>query len=435
MRTLPALLVLLAVPLSASAYTINTGPNGDLYWDQSLVYRDSDGRIPFWIHYEGAEELSFLQEDTLRQAFGAWADVPGADLHFFEQRVNTRDAAFEDDNKAVLFYVEEGWEYDDFIIGLTLLTFDASGRIIDADIGFNAELFEFSLNDEPADVDLLSVATHEIGHFLGIGHSEFEESTMWATYLGGTEARSLHEDDIAAVEFLYPCEEMCRSIVDWRPRAERGCATGASSAGWFAACAMLGFVGGLRARSRRRRRGPIVAGMAALSLLLCAPGAVPEAESTLVERVDVVRLADASDRVVRGTVMDVESFVRGHVWSRITLEVHEDLKGEGGSTLVLEQPGGVLDAPLPSGAIGTVAFGAPAFEVGEEVVVFAADGQGGGGHHVTGLAQGKLSVASAGRLTRDLSDVAVTSVPRRSGPTFVEMPASLDGLRTQLRGR
>lgn len=440
-----ALILFLALlfPATADAYVINTGGGGELHWDQSLVFRDSDGRIPFWIQYEGSDELSFVQNNELRLAFLQWASVSGADLHFFEQRVDLREPEFhagtetDSDKKALLFYVEEGWDQDEFIIASTLITFDAGGRIIDADIGFNADLYEFSMNDEPSEdeVDLLSVATHEVGHFLGIGHSEVPGATMWATYEGGVAARTLSDDDVAAIEYLYPCGEMCRSIVDWRPRLDRGCSVGgASPVGWLGALGLF-LMGGLLARRARNSRAPVllVAVLAAAGSLLL-PAMIPDAESTLVERIDLSRMSDAADRAVVATVRSVQPFARGAVWSRIELSVEEDLLGSGVTDLVIEQPGGLLEAPLPSGAIGTLAMGYPSFDVNERVVVFLREDAATGASRVVGLSQGKMRLAENDSLERDLRGMALTRISRRAPPVTVDVPPSLSELRLALSG-
>ena len=50
-------------------------------------------------------------------------------------------------------------------------------------------------------IDLYTVALHEIGHALGLGHSEVVGSVMEATYAGGR--RNLSNDDIDGIQALY----------------------------------------------------------------------------------------------------------------------------------------------------------------------------------------------------------------------------------------
>ncbi len=427
-----------AAPAPGSAYTISTSPGGELHWDQTQVFRDSDGRIPFWIQYQGAGELSFVQQSELRLSFLAWAEVPGADLHFFEQRVDLREPVFhpgteaDSDRKTLLFYVEEDWPQDALVIASTLITFDATGRITDADIGFNADLYDFSMNDEPADVDLRSVATHEVGHLLGIGHSELEEATMFATYLGGIEPRTLSDDDRAAVEYLYPCGALCRGIVDWRPRLDRGCALGEVAPGWWA-LALLPLLARRRRGALRRARAPGIAGLVLGGLVLTAPGGVRRAESTLVERVPLSRMAEVSDLAVVATVREVTPIPGDTIWSRIGLDVEEYLLGDGPGDLVIEQPGGVLEEPMTDGVLGTLALGYPQFAPGERVAVFLRTHPSRGDLQVVGLAQGKLSVGLDGSLERDLSGLALASLPGRPTPGTVSIPPTLEALRSEVR--
>lgn len=52
-----------------------------------------------------------------------------------------------------------------------------------------------------ADFDFQTVALHEIGHALGLGHSSVVGSVMEPIYAGGR--RTLHADDIAGIRALY----------------------------------------------------------------------------------------------------------------------------------------------------------------------------------------------------------------------------------------
>lgn len=51
-------------------------------------------------------------------------------------------------------------------------------------------------------IDLVTVAAHELGHSLGLGHSNVSGALMYAFY-GGSH-RFLHQDDIDGIQFLYP---------------------------------------------------------------------------------------------------------------------------------------------------------------------------------------------------------------------------------------
>src|SRR5690606_35595408 len=58
------------------------------------------------------------------------------------------------------------------------------------------------------------IATHEIGHNLGLDHSNHQDATMFYAYSGGTGSRTLASDDIAGVCALYPGTCSCNSDSD-----------------------------------------------------------------------------------------------------------------------------------------------------------------------------------------------------------------------------
>jgi hypothetical protein len=115
-------------------------------------------------------------------------------------------------NANIVMFRDDAWPYPDerFVIARTSITFDPNtGAIFDADIELNSFDNVFSTSDDVVATDLQAVLTHEVGHFLGLDHSTFENATMQANYdLSNLGARTLSSDDIAGVCSIYaPLEE------------------------------------------------------------------------------------------------------------------------------------------------------------------------------------------------------------------------------------
>ena len=112
--------------------------------------------------------------------------------------------AADDGINAVLFH-DDAWppELIPGAVAQTVIHTDASGRYRDADIHLNGKDFRFSLDGRPGTLDLRSILVHELGHALGLGHSNDPRATMFATG-SGLRWRSLEKDDADGVCTLYP---------------------------------------------------------------------------------------------------------------------------------------------------------------------------------------------------------------------------------------
>ena len=113
-----------------------------------------------------------------------------------------------DDGINGIFFHEDAWpaELMPGVLGQTVLTTDAAGNLHDADVHLNGVDFTWSLATNPADgkIDLRGVVLHEMGHALGLGHSQDPRASMNASHPPGIAWRSLEQDDRDGVCALYP---------------------------------------------------------------------------------------------------------------------------------------------------------------------------------------------------------------------------------------
>lgn len=155
---------------------------------------------------------------------------------------------------------------------------------------------------------------------------------------------------------------------------------------------------------------------------LFAALAIPATASTFVrlELPDLVRESDKG--IVAGRVTDLRSFWnpdRTMIWTEATVFVTEDLTGGGaaGRTLVFRVPGGVVDG------YRIQMEGAPAFQRGDEMVVFAT-GWPDGSLMVQGYFQGVSSI----RLGPHGEEVLVGG--RADGMPLAELRRAVRALRS-----
>ena len=154
------------------------------------------------------------------RAFSTWEAVPSASVTF-QFGGFTGAQPFDDDGISVLGFQDH--PEMERVLGATGFLIDTlTGEIVESDIFFNsAFLWSTAADGDPTRFDLESVATHEIGHFLGLGHSAIGETEMRpeggrrvlgsaavmfpiALGRGITRDRQLQPDDIAGVSDLYP---------------------------------------------------------------------------------------------------------------------------------------------------------------------------------------------------------------------------------------
>jgi MYXO-CTERM domain-containing protein len=343
-------------------------------------------------------------EAAIRDALAAWVPYLPVDLEtrFAEPATEPLESDAYDHLNVVRWVADaEDPGYEPAALAVTYVTYRTkSGRVVDADIVINAVNESWALAAEGKSqcsgaYDLQNVMAHEFGHFYGLGHTEDDSATMFATAAQcEVLKRDPAEDDIAGVEALYE---------GFVPGAYGGCGARVSGgeSGIGAALLVL-FAAALAARRRRRRTRGRRASLLVLAIAaVLAPGA---ASATMVRHLAVDQMAEASDAVARGTVVS-QRVVRegGRIYTESTLRVSECWLGTCGDEILVRQLGGEIDG------IGMVVAGVTHLSVGDEMVLFLRP-RGAVAKAPVGMGQGVFRVIhGTGQLERDLRDLGVVS--------------------------
>jgi hypothetical protein len=218
-RTAMLLLTLLCVALSgdpASAYL----KLGTSVGSGTVTLRWEDFPVRYFItNAPGGGVAATQLRDAVVSAFSRWDAVDTADtssefVGFTAARPN------DDDGLTVIGFANRPDQ--DRTLGATSFFIDTlSGEILEAEIYLNSA-FQWSVaaNGEADRFDVESIALHEIGHLLGLGHSALGETELRPggrrviaaeavmfpiAFSGGTIAgRTLKADDIAGLSDIYP---------------------------------------------------------------------------------------------------------------------------------------------------------------------------------------------------------------------------------------
>lgn len=179
---------------SAHAWTVDTTSDGDpLRWIEMPIAWSFDPT--------GAPPVEDLVEGV-SEAFEAWSWVDGTHVSFVAEEAAS-DVAGSDHDLVNLVYFDAAWPEDETAIALASTWSSPDGTLLGFDIRLDAST-DWSTSGDADAYDLQAALTHEIGHTLGLEHSELEDATMFGVHARGEDwRRVLHEDDEDALRHLY----------------------------------------------------------------------------------------------------------------------------------------------------------------------------------------------------------------------------------------
>ena len=136
------------------------------------------------------------KETAITSALTSWTNVPSAD-HVLNY-AGTTNAGFATDGINTMVW-SKGNGCAGTCLAITALVLQSGQVIAETDISFNSR---YNWRTDGGDYDTEAITAHEVGHSLGIHHTELTSTprpTMYASYFGTT-GRTLEGDDQSALQ-------------------------------------------------------------------------------------------------------------------------------------------------------------------------------------------------------------------------------------------
>jgi hypothetical protein len=211
-----ASVIVLSLPSPALAYLkfgIRIGTElVDVRWNQMP--------IRYFVNERDVATVAGPQfREAVQRAFATWQAIPTATIRADFQGV-TAASPNAIDGRTTLGFLDRP-DLERVLAATSFILNSATGEIVESDIFFNTRfVWSTAAAGETGKVDVESIAVHEVGHLLGLGHSAIGETELLASggrrvlgagavmfpiafTAGNITARGVQADDVAGVVDLY----------------------------------------------------------------------------------------------------------------------------------------------------------------------------------------------------------------------------------------
>lgn len=199
--------VALGLALAATAHVrlINPSSGAELAWS-------NPSNVSIVINAAGSDDITDSSTETaLKNAIAAWNNADGTTARLVENASPAQKGRTDWQSSSVHLMIFDETNASGYFpsgsgtVALTPIWFYNNGTISDADVLFNGKNFAFTTQGSPGAFDVQDVATHELGHLLGLDHTGVAGASMYP-YVDQSVIlhRSISSDDVNGMRAMYP---------------------------------------------------------------------------------------------------------------------------------------------------------------------------------------------------------------------------------------
>lgn len=168
-------------------------------------YKWASWPVPFYVNASNTDVSSSAATSAVQTGMDVWNTQSGTTFRFsYAGQVNDTSTAV--DGRNVVIFRNTSNPDSPGAVATTYSWSTSAGRF-DTDIVFWDGAYKLFTGSSGCDYGayIEDIASHELGHALGLMHSSYADATMYGTYTScSTAMRTLSADDIAGAKALYP---------------------------------------------------------------------------------------------------------------------------------------------------------------------------------------------------------------------------------------